>query len=109
MKISESIKSTTQLGEGGVGVNSDNRAGHDSKCKLSRSKIGGVEVDESKVGDNEVGKKDQKTFKFKKLSKSKKTIGSDFFTTRARLAFTKLRQVFVKAPILYYFDLKHYI
>ena len=27
-----------------------------------------------------------------------------FHTSKARLAFTKLRQIFVKAPIFYYFD-----
>ena len=32
-----------------------------------------------------------------------------FFTTEARLAFTQLRQAFVKAPILYYFDPKSHI
>ena len=30
----------------------------------------------------------------------------DFFILGARLAFTKLRQAFVKAPILYHFDPK---
>ena len=34
---------------------------------------------------------------------------SDFFIASTWLIFTKLRQVFVKALILYYFDLKHYI
>ena len=33
----------------------------------------------------------------------------DFFTPKARLAFTELRQVLVKAPIFYHFDLKRYI
>ena len=53
--------------------------------------------------DNEVGKKVQN------LSKSKKTVGSDFFTPGAKLAFTKLRQTFVKALILYSFDPKCHI
>ena len=48
--------------------------------------------------------------KSKKLSKSKKMIRSLYFLTpEARLAFTKLRQVFVKAPILYHFDLEYNI
>ena len=48
--------------------------------------------------------------KSKKSSKSKKTVrSSNFFIFRARLVFTKIRQVFVKAPILYHFDPKHYI
>lgn len=32
-----------------------------------------------------------------------------FLTPRARLVFTKLRQVFIETLILYYFDLKYYI
>lgn len=32
-----------------------------------------------------------------------------FLTSKARLAFAKLRQVFIKAPILNYFNLKFYI
>ena len=44
------------------------------------------------------------------MFKSKKTIGSlDFFILGTRLAFTKLRQAFVKAPIFNHFDLEHYI
>ena len=35
--------------------------------------------------------------------------GSGFLTPKARLAFTKLRQTFVKAPILYHFDPKCHI
>ena len=45
----------------------------------------------------------------KNLSKSKRTVGSDFLIPGARLAFTKLRQTFVKAPILHYFELEYYI
>ena len=85
-----------------VRVNSDNKARH------NRSKLGGGEIDGGKV-DDEVGKKDQKMSKSKKLFKSKKTLESNFFTPRARLAFTELRQAFVKAPILYYFDLEYHI
>ena len=33
----------------------------------------------------------------------------DFFTSGAKLVFTKLRQVFFKAPILYHFDPEDYI
>lgn len=35
--------------------------------------------------------------------------GSDFFTFKARLKFTELRQAFIKALIFYYFDLKCHI
>ena len=53
--------------------------------------------------------KSQKTSKFKNFSKSKKTVESDFLTPGSRLAFTKLKQAFVKALILYHFDPKSYI
>ena len=44
------------------------------------------------------------------MSKSKKTVGFlDFFIFRAKLVFTKLRQAFVKAPIIHHFNLKHHI
>ena len=46
---------------------------------------------------------------FKKLSKSKKTVGLDFLIPEAKLAFIKLRQMFLKAPILYHFNPKHNI
>ena len=81
----------------------------------SRKKYGNrVElVSSNEVGSNKVDNevwKNQKTFKFRKSSKSKKMIGSsDFFTLRAKLAFTKLRQAFVKVLTLHYFDLKHHI
>ena len=35
--------------------------------------------------------------------------GPGFFTPKARLAFTKLRQIFVEALILYYFNPKCHI
>ena len=40
---------------------------------------------------------------------SKKIIGLDFFIPGARLVFTKLRQMFAKALIFYYFGLERYI
>ena len=73
------------------------------ESEINASKIDDVEVDGGEVGNNEVGKKVRKT------SKSKKTVGSDFFISRARLAFTELRQAFVKASILHYFDLERHI
>ena len=51
-----------------------------------------------------LGKKGRKTSKSKNLSKFKKTVESNFLIRKARLAFTKLRQAFTKAPILYHFD-----
>ena len=47
--------------------------------------------------------------KSKRLSKFKKTVRLNFLTPRARLVFTKLRQAFIKAMSLQYFDLKRHI
>ena len=47
--------------------------------------------------------------KSKNLSKSKKTVGSDFLTPRVKLAFTELRQAFVKSLILHHFDPERHI
>ena len=93
---------------GVVGVSGSSRARSDGS-ELNGSEIDGGEVNGSEVGDNEVGKKVQKMSKSKSLSKFKKIIRSDFLTPKTRLAFTKLRQAFVKAPIFHYFDLKRYI
>ena len=103
LKILENVEFLTRLGKGGVGIGGDSKAGLDG-CEDDKS-----EVDDSKVGDDKVGKKVQKLLKSKNLSKSKKTVGSDFFTPKAKPAFTKLRQAFVKAPILYHFDLERHI
>ena len=101
LKTSESTESKTWAGEGKVEVGG-NRAGRGGS-KLDKSKLDGGEIDDDKV-DNEFGKKGQKT------SKSKSTIGSsNFLIPRAKLAFTKLRQAFFKAPILYHFDPEHHI
>ena len=62
----------------------------------------GRRVDGDEVGNDEVGTKVQKS------SKSKKT-ESGFLTPGVRKAFTKLRQAFIKAPILYHFDLERHI
>ena len=67
-----------------------------------------IEVDGGEVEVDEVRKKGRKTSKSKESFKSK-TVESDFFTPGAKLAFTQLRQVFLKAPILYHFDLERYI
>ena len=110
MKILGSTKSKTQPGKGRVKIGSDSKARRDGRYKFDRSKIGGNKIDSGEGRNDEVGKKSQKTSKSKNLFKSKKMIGSlDFFTPRVRLAFTKLRQVFVKALILHHFDPEHYI
>ena len=100
MKTSESSESKIRPGEGGVGISCSSRAGRDK----SRSRIDDSEFDGSEVGNDEVGKKVQKSPKCKNLFKSQKAIGSNFFTPGARLAFIKMRQAFVKAPILYHFN-----
>ena len=101
--------------KGRIGVGDNSKARCDGRCKLNERETGNNKV-HNKVDDevdDKVGKKSQKTSKFKnlfqKLSKSKKTVGSDFFILRARLAFTELRQAFVKALILHYFDPKCHI
>ena len=71
--------------------------------ELDKSKIDDSEVDGGEVGYNKVGKNIQK------LSKSNKTVGSDFLTPGTKLMFIKLRQTFVKALIFYYFDLERHI
>ena len=105
LKTSGSTKPLTRLGEGVVGVAGDSRAGRD---RIDGSGMDDVEVDGGEVEVDEVGKKGQKTSKSKKSSKSK-TVGSDFLTPGAKLAFTELRQAFLKAPILHHFDPERHI
>ena len=104
LKTSKSTESIIRPGEGIVGVGGDSRAGC-GRSKLDRSKLDGVEVDGGEVEVDEVEKKFQKRSKFKNLSKS--TL--DFFTPRAKLAFTELRQTFLKTLILHHFDPKRHI
>ena len=94
--------------KGGVGVDVDSRAGC-SGSKIDGCEIDNVEVDGNEVEVDEVGKKGRKTTKSKNLSKSKKTVVSDFLTPKAKLAFTKLRQAFFKAPILHHIRLECHI
>lgn len=52
----------------------------------------------------------KKSLSSKKLSKSKNKVGSsDFLIPKTKLTFTKLRQVFLKAPILNHFNPECYI
>ena len=99
LKTSGSIESKTWSGEGGVGVGGSSRAGRNR----SGNRMDEGEVDSGEIEDDEIGKKVQK------LSKSKKMVGSDILTPGAKLAFTKLRQAFVKAPILHHIDLEWHI
>ena len=95
--------------KGGVWVGGDSRAGRGGS-EINRSRMDDVEVDGGEVEVDKVGKKVQKLFKSKNSSKSKITVRSlDFLTPKAKLVFTKLRQVFLKAPILHHFDPNRHI
>ena len=107
LKTSGSTEPSTRPGEGVVGVGGDSRAGRDG---INGSGMDNVEVDGGEVEVDEVGKKGRKTSKSKNSSKSKKAVGpSDFLTPGAKLAFTELRQAFLKAPILHHFDPERHI
>ena len=101
-------QSLTRLEKDGVGVSNSSRAKRD-KSELDRSKIDNNEIDDSEVGDDKFEKNVQKLSKSKNLFKSKEIVRLNFFIFGARLAFTKLRQVFVKAPIFQHFDTKRHI
>lgn len=63
--------------------------------------------------DNEVdGRKFKNKIMLDSLAKSKLLVESSskvsFFILKARLLFTKLRQIFIKILILYYFDPKYH-
>ena len=100
LKTSVNTGPSTRLGEGLVGVGGDSRAGRDG---IDGSGIDDVEVDGGEVEVDEVGKKGRKT------SKSQRTVRLDFLTPGAKLAFTELRQAFLKAPILHHFDPERHI
>ena len=90
-----------------IGIDCNNRHENNKRTKLdSRDEISNNKVNSNKIGEDKIieEKNHQKTSKFKKTVRF-----SDFFTPKARLAFTKLRQVFVKVSIFYYFDPKYYI
>lgn len=72
----------------------------------SGSEVDNSEVSGDKVEDNKIARKKN----YQKISKSKKMVSFlEFFIFGARLMFTKLKQAFIKAPILYNFDLECYI
>ena len=79
LKTLGSTESSIQAKKGEVEFDDDSGAKRNRK-ELDRSEIDGDEVDGVEVGDNEVGKKVQKTFKSKKLSKSKETVELNFLT-----------------------------
>ena len=108
MKILGSTESTIQPGKGGARVNNESKAKRNNRYKLDSGEIDSNEIDSNEIKNDKVEKNDQKTSKSKKLFKFKKTELS-FFIFKARLAFTKLRQLFVKVLIFYQFDLECYI
>ena len=104
LKTTENIGSAANLKEtkGGVGGNS-----------VVGDVVGGGEATNPTKRKNPV-----KTTKSKILVKFKnhdfpksrpEEAGTGFFTPKARLAFTQLRQMFVKAPILHHFNLESHI
>ena len=103
LKILESIESIIQPGKSEIRVGGDGKVKCNSKYKFENSKVGSGEIDGDKFEANEVGKKDQKTFKFKMM------VGClDFLIFGARLAFTKWRQVFTKVLIFHHFNLERH-
>ena len=104
IKLAKPKKSITRVGN-------NSKEKHGNRAKLGdRDKVGGSEIDDNKVDNNNVAeeKNHQKISKFKKLFKPKKT-KLCFFIFKTRLAFTKLKQAFVKVPIFYHFDPKCHI
>lgn len=82
---------------------------------LLASKLGSIDKDSTiKVevgnsGDNEISIANQtKSAKSKNVVQLKE-LETGFFTSRTKLIFAKLRQTFIKAPILHYFDPQYHI
>ena len=91
-KVSSNSVVDNRIIDGGEAINQANSTKRKKQAKTTKSKI----MVKSKNHD------------FSPNSKNKKAeIG--FFTPETRLAFTQLRQAFVKAPILYYFDPESHI
>ena len=65
-------------------------------------------VNDSKVVDNS-GENDRKSAKSNFTKPLHRAEKPSFLTSNARQAFTELRQVFTKAPILQHFDPERYI
>ena len=109
LKTSRSTESKTQSGEGRVGIGGSRARRGGSK--LDGSELYGNEVDGDEIEDDEIEEKVQKRSKSKNSSKSKNLSKStlDFLTPGTKLAFIKLRQAFLKAPILHHFDPERHI
>lgn len=55
------------------------------------------------------GKSNNRIANLSNSTKVKKSFEISFFTFEISLTFTLLKKTFIKAPILYYLDLKYYI
>ena len=102
LKTLESTDSLTRPRKGRIRVGGNSRARHDG------NEVDGSEVDDGEVRNNKVWKKGQKTSKSKNLFKSKKT-ESDFFKSKAKTTFIKLRQTFIRAAILHHINPERHI
>ena len=99
----------TRPGKSRVKVGCSSRNKLDSRNEFdNKDEVGDNKVSDNKVGDNEISKWKNHS----KIFKSKKIISFiilSFFTPEVRLMFIKLKQIFVKALILYHFDLECHI
>ena len=68
----------------------------DNRGKVGINKVNSNEVKDNKVTKEKNYQKTRKKFRSKKTRKS-----LDFFISKTRLTFTKLKQVFIKALILH--------
>ena len=103
LKTSGSTESKTRPGEGKVKVGGSRTGRGDSRAERGRRELDdGRRIDGDEVDGDEVGTKVQKSSKYKKTE-------SGFLTSGARKTFTKLRQAFIKAPILHHFDPERHI
>ena len=73
--------------------------------RLDKGDIVGVANARSKLANA----KDGKLFKSRNLSNNGATKEPQFLTIKTRETFNPLKQAFIEAPILLYFDLKYYI
>ena len=109
LKITGSIESVANLKE--------TKSKADGNNVVGNSMVDGSEA--TNQANSTKRKNQAKTTKSKILVKSKnhdfppnsrnKEAETGFLTPKARLVFTQLRQVFIKASILHYFNTKYYI
>lgn len=79
--------------------------------------VNNIKISKTKIKVKRSSKKNQKTAKFKTLLQSnnfsskstEQVFRSDFYISKTRLTFAKLRYVFVEVLIFYHFDSKFFI